>query len=195
MVIATMRRPEHETGLSSIPGITVLPLDVTDRDQIEAAARQAFELAAHNIRIKTVSPGGIKTDFAGRSLDLVTHPAYAQQLQKVFAVFSDPARPSPPVPSRLRRSCMKPPRTTETSFDTWSARMARRCMLSVRPLDPRWPGRRSGQRFWGSNRTVSEAARCCRDGTRHAAGNGDPGRTRDGPRRGRGCGRPEKAGT
>lgn len=183
-VIATMRRPENETELATIPGITVLPLDVTDLDQIEGAARQAvelggvdvlfnnagyglagplegvsddkltrqietnllgvirttqaflphfrerraglivtttsigglmtfpfnsvyhatkwalegwsesmaFELAAHNIRIKTVSPGGIKTDFAGRSLDLVAHPAYAEQLQKVFAVFSDPAR-------------------------------------------------------------------------------------------------------
>ena len=51
-----------------------------------------FELAAHNIRVKTVSPGGIKIDFAGRSLDLVAHAAYAEQLQKVFAVFSDPAR-------------------------------------------------------------------------------------------------------
>ena len=183
-VIATMRRPENATELTGVSGITVLPLDVTDRAQIETAARQAvelggvdvlfnnagyglagplegvsdekltrqmetnllgvirttqaflphfrerqagliitttsigglmtfpfnsvyhatkwalegwsesmaFELAPHNIRIKTVSPGGIKTDFAGRSLDLVAHPAYAEQLQKVFAVFRDPAR-------------------------------------------------------------------------------------------------------
>ena len=153
-----MRRPENATELTGVSGITVLPLDVTDRAQIETAARQAvelggvdvlfnnagyglagplegvsdekltrqmetnllgvirttqaflphfrerqagliitttsigglmtfpfnsvyhatkwalegwsesmaFELAPHNIRIKTVSPGGIKTDFAGR---------------------------------------------------------------------------------------------------------------------------------
>ena len=184
-VIATMRRPEKETELASVPGVTVLPLDVTDRAQIETAARQAverggvdvlfnnnagyglagplegvsdeqltrqintnllgvirttqaflahfrerragliitttsigglmtfpfnsvyhatkwalegwsesmaFELAPHNIRIKTVSPGGIKTDFAGRSLDLVAHPAYDESMKKVLAVFTDPAR-------------------------------------------------------------------------------------------------------
>ena len=183
-VIATMRRPEKDTELSSVSGITVLPLDVTDRAQIETAARQAvelggvdvlfnnagyglagplegasdekltreidtnllgvirttqaflphfrerkagliitttsigglmtfpfnsvyhatkwaiegwsesmaFELAPHNIRIKTVSPGGIKTDFAGRSLDLVAHPAYDESMKKVLAIFMDPAR-------------------------------------------------------------------------------------------------------
>ena len=183
-VIATMRSPEKDTALGNVPGITVLPLDVTDRAQIDAAASRAlelggvdvlfnnagyglagpvegasdeqltreidtnllgvirttkaflphfrdkragliitttsigglmtfpfnsvyhatkwalegwsesmaFELQPFNVQIKTVSPGGIDTDFAGRSLDLTSHPAYEATMQKVFAVFMDPAR-------------------------------------------------------------------------------------------------------
>ena len=52
----------------------------------------AFELSKFGIRVKTVAPGGIKTDFAGRSLVLTQHPAYAEMVAKVFKVFSDPAR-------------------------------------------------------------------------------------------------------
>ena len=242
-VIATMRRPENATELTGVSGITVLPLDVTDRAQIETAARQAVELGGVDVLfnnagyglagplegvsdekltrqmetnllgvirttqaflphfrerqagliITTTSIGGlmtfpfnsvyhatkwalegwsesmafelaphnirIKTDFAGRSLDLVAHPAYAEQLQKVFAVFRDPARAArPPVPSRLRRLCMRPLLTTETSFGTWPARMPRRCMPSVRRLDPRRPGRRLGPRSLGSKSPASSAA-------------------------------------
>ncbi len=183
-VIATMRRPDQDTELAGTHGITVLPLDVTDRAQIEAAAHRAialggvdvlfnnagyglagpfegatddqltreidtnllgvlrttqaflphfrekrsgliitttsigglvtfpfnsvyhatkwalegwseslaFELEPFNIRIKTVSPGGIKTDFASRSLVLTSHPAYQTLMQRVLAVFMDPAR-------------------------------------------------------------------------------------------------------
>jgi hypothetical protein len=39
-----------------------------------------------------VAPGGIKTDFAGRSLVLTQHSAYAKLMQKVMSVFMDPAR-------------------------------------------------------------------------------------------------------
>ena len=183
-VIATMRRPDQDSELARTPGITVLPLDVTDRTQIAAAARRAielggvdvlfnnagyglagplegtsdeqltqeintnllgvirttqaflphfrekraglvitttsigglvtfpfnsvyhatkwalegwsesmaFELEPFNIRIKTVSPGGITTDFATRSLVLTSHPAYEALMQKVMAAFMDPAR-------------------------------------------------------------------------------------------------------
>lgn len=183
-VIATMRRPEQHSELASTPGITLLPLDVTDRAQIATAARRAielggvdvlfnnagyglagplegtsdeqltqeidtnllgvirttqaflphfrdkragiiitttsigglvtfpfnsvyhatkwalegwsesmaFELAPFNIRIKTVSPGGIATDFASRSLVMTAHPAYEALVQKVVGVFRDPAR-------------------------------------------------------------------------------------------------------
>ncbi len=176
-VIATMRRPERETELAQLPGVSLLPLDVTDSAQIDATVQQAialhtidvvfnnagygligaleslsdeqithllntnllgvirvtkaflphlrekrsgriisttsiggliafplysiyhaakwavegwsesmsFELAHHNIGIKTVSPGGIATDFTGRSLQVAEHPAYADLLQKLLA--------------------------------------------------------------------------------------------------------------
>jgi NAD(P)-dependent dehydrogenase (short-subunit alcohol dehydrogenase family) len=50
----------------------------------------AFELGEFGIRVKTVAPGAITTDFAGRSLVQPQHPAYAQLVAKVFARFSDP---------------------------------------------------------------------------------------------------------
>jgi NAD(P)-dependent dehydrogenase (short-subunit alcohol dehydrogenase family) len=176
-VIATMRHPEHETELPQLPGVHLLPLDVTDPAQIEATVQQAialhpvdvvfnnagygligalealsdeqltqlvstnllgvirvtkaflphlrerksgriisttsiggliafplyslyhatkwavegwseslsFELAQYNIQVKTVSPGGIATDFTGRSLAVAEHPAYADLLQKLLA--------------------------------------------------------------------------------------------------------------
>ncbi len=175
-VIATMRHPEHETELTQLPGVHLLPLDVTDPAQIEAAVQRAialhpvdvvfnnagygligalealsdeqitnllntnllgvirvtkaflphlrekrsgriisttsiggliafplysiyhaakwavegwsesmsFELARYNIGIKTVSPGGIATDFTGRSLEVAEHEAYADLLQKLL---------------------------------------------------------------------------------------------------------------
>lgn len=52
----------------------------------------AFELSAFGIRVKTVAPGGIKTDFAGRSLVLTEHPAYASLVKRVLSVFTDPER-------------------------------------------------------------------------------------------------------
>jgi NAD(P)-dependent dehydrogenase (short-subunit alcohol dehydrogenase family) len=52
----------------------------------------AFELGRFGIAVKTVAPGGIKTDFLGRSLAMATHPAYDADVAKVLAVFTDPAR-------------------------------------------------------------------------------------------------------
>lgn len=54
----------------------------------------AFELGAHGIQVKTVSPGGIATDFAGRSLDMSVHAAYAEDLQKLTNVMTSPERQS-----------------------------------------------------------------------------------------------------
>jgi NAD(P)-dependent dehydrogenase (short-subunit alcohol dehydrogenase family) len=54
----------------------------------------AFELAEFGIGIKTVSPGGISTDFASRSLVLAQHEAYAEPVGKVLKVFTDPASTS-----------------------------------------------------------------------------------------------------
>ena len=183
-VIATLRRPEQEAELGAIPGITLLPLDVTNPAQIAEAAQKAlalgpidvlfnnagyglagafegatdaqlvaqidtnllgvlrvtqaflpamraqghgtivtttsigglvtypfnsvyhatkwglegwseslaYELAPFGIRVKTVAPGGIATDFAGRSLVVAPHPAYIEGLRKTLAVFSNPER-------------------------------------------------------------------------------------------------------
>jgi len=52
----------------------------------------SFELSPYGIGIKTVSPGGISTDFAGRSLVLTHHPAYSKEIEKVMKVFMDPER-------------------------------------------------------------------------------------------------------
>jgi NAD(P)-dependent dehydrogenase (short-subunit alcohol dehydrogenase family) len=52
----------------------------------------AFELEPFGIRVKTVAPGGIATDFAGRSLVVSMHPAYAEGLGKTMAAFSNPER-------------------------------------------------------------------------------------------------------
>lgn len=185
-VFATMRSPEKETELQTLPGVTVLTLDVTKPDQIRAAAEAAlaagpmdvlfnnagyglagafesttdaqlvdeidtnllgvmrvtqaflpamrergqgtivtttsigglvtfpfnsvyhatkwglegwseslaFELEPFGIRVKTVAPGGIATDFATRSLVMSMHPAYGAHIAKVMGAFSDPDRRS-----------------------------------------------------------------------------------------------------
>lgn len=52
----------------------------------------AFELKRFGIAVKTVAPGGIRTDFAGRSIVITQHEAYATDLQKTLARFADPER-------------------------------------------------------------------------------------------------------
>ena len=183
-VIATMRNPEKETELNTLSNVTVLPLDVTNPEQIketvskaleinpvdavfnnagyglvgaleattdEQLVRQmntnllgvirvtqafipafrkqqhglfitttsigglvtfpvnslyhatkwalegwseslAFELGEFGIGVKTVSPGGIKTDFISRSLDTAMQPEYKEILDNVFAAFNNPER-------------------------------------------------------------------------------------------------------
>lgn len=48
-----------------------------------------FELKAHNIGIKLIEPGGIKTDFNRRSLDFRKHPAYEPQLGNYEQLLQD----------------------------------------------------------------------------------------------------------
>ena len=176
-VIATMRNPEKETELGKLENVTLLPLDVTDLEQIKTTVAKAislytvdvvfnnagyglmgamealsdeqilrqintnllgvmrvtqafipnfrekksglfisttsigglfgfplhaiyhaskfaiegwsegmsFELGLYNIGIKTIAPGGIATDFIGRSLDRSSHPAYQEIEDKLFA--------------------------------------------------------------------------------------------------------------
>lgn len=49
----------------------------------------AFELNKFGILVKTVSPGGIKTDFLSRSLDTSSHEAYTSLLEKLYNGFSE----------------------------------------------------------------------------------------------------------
>lgn len=91
---------ERKSGLfittTSIGGLITLPFNSVyhaTKWGLEGWSESlAFELNPHGIGVKTVSPGGIATDFAGRSLDLTSHPAYDGQMQKVLSVFMDPER-------------------------------------------------------------------------------------------------------
>ncbi|WP_290843894.1 SDR family oxidoreductase [Flavobacterium sp.] len=49
----------------------------------------AYELAQFGISVKTIAPGGIQTDFAGRSLDGVQHEAYSKLEAKVAEGYSE----------------------------------------------------------------------------------------------------------
>lgn len=180
-VIATMRNPENEIELTKLENITVLKLDVTNQEQIEATVQKvlqqhsvdivlnnagygligalealtdeqidqqlntnlmgvirvtkaftpyfrkkkngifinitsmfgligyptcsvyaatkfaidgfseslAYELAHFGVKIKTIAPGGIQTDFAGRSMDSGQHEAYTKLVEKVSEGYSE----------------------------------------------------------------------------------------------------------
>lgn len=49
----------------------------------------AYELAHFNIKVKTIAPGGIQTDFAGRSMDGGMHDAYKTLVEKVSEGYSE----------------------------------------------------------------------------------------------------------
>lgn len=180
-VVATMRRPENEKELGTIPGVTLLPLDVTNPAQIAETVQKTialgnvdvvfnnagyglmgplesttdaqlvrqldtnllgvirvtqafipyfrerkdglfitttsiggliafpfssvyhatkwalegwsesmyFELKKIGVGIKTVSPGGIKTDFLNRSADMASHPVYDPWMQRMFSAIDE----------------------------------------------------------------------------------------------------------
>jgi NAD(P)-dependent dehydrogenase (short-subunit alcohol dehydrogenase family) len=50
----------------------------------------AFELQRFGIRIKTVAPGGIRSDFFARSIDTARHEAYDKFADPVMRAFTDP---------------------------------------------------------------------------------------------------------
>jgi NAD(P)-dependent dehydrogenase (short-subunit alcohol dehydrogenase family) len=181
-VIATMRNPKKETELAGLKGVVVLALDITDRQQIEAAVEKvmtdggvdvvfnnagygmaaplegmtdeqmvrivdtnllgpirttkafiphfrkkraglfivtssigglitvpfnslyhatkwalegwsesmAFELNQLGIGMKTVEPGGMRTDFFTRSFDVGRHAAYDALMDRVMGAITDP---------------------------------------------------------------------------------------------------------
>jgi len=47
----------------------------------------SMEMSLFNIGVKTVAPGGIATDFGGRSLEAPSHPAYDEAEAKVLSLF------------------------------------------------------------------------------------------------------------
>lgn len=53
----------------------------------------SYELATQNIQIKTISPGGIATDFMGRSLDMGKHDVYAEHFDRFISSFNNPDSP------------------------------------------------------------------------------------------------------
>jgi len=50
----------------------------------------AFELSQFGIGIKTIEPGGMKTDFFTRSFDTGRHPTYDALVNKVMGIITDP---------------------------------------------------------------------------------------------------------
>lgn len=91
---------EKQSGLfittTSIGGLIALPFNSVyhaTKWALEGWSESlAFELNKFGIGVKTVSPGGVKTDFITRSLVLTQHEAYDDIVGKVLAAFTDPAR-------------------------------------------------------------------------------------------------------
>lgn len=86
---------EKKNGLfittTSIGGLVAFPLGSTyhaTKWALEGwSESMAFELNSFGVHIKTVSPGGITTDFVSRSLDLASSAEYEQMVQTMMAGF------------------------------------------------------------------------------------------------------------
>ena len=83
---------ERKGGLfintTSMGGVLTFPLNSiyhATKFALEGwAESMSYELALHHIGIKTIAPGGIATDFMGRSLDYTSHPAYEAMESSLF---------------------------------------------------------------------------------------------------------------
>lgn len=83
---------------TSIGGLLTFPMDSiyhATKWALEGWSEgMSYELGLHNIGIKTIAPGGIKTNFAKEALDVARHPAYEEGLEKLFGLM-DPANFEP----------------------------------------------------------------------------------------------------
>jgi short-subunit dehydrogenase len=83
---------ERKSGMfistTSIGGLMAFPLNSlyhATKWALEGWSESlAFELNPFGIDVKTVSPGGIKTDFVSRSLDSATSPEYEGMINGMF---------------------------------------------------------------------------------------------------------------
>jgi hypothetical protein len=78
---------------TSIGGLLTVPFNSTyhaTKWALEGwSESMAFELNEFGIAIKTIEPGGMKTDFFTRSFDTGRHPAYDVLVNKVMSVITD----------------------------------------------------------------------------------------------------------
>ena len=89
---------ERKAGLfintSSIGGLITVPFNSlyhATKWALEGwSESMAFELGQLGIGMKIVEPGGMKTDFFTRSLDVGRHPAYDALLDSVMGAITDP---------------------------------------------------------------------------------------------------------
>jgi len=89
---------EKRAGLfintTSLGGLTAFPFNSiyhATKRAIEGWSESiAFELNQFGIGIKTIEPGGIRTDFFTRSFDTGRHPAYDALVNKVMGIITDP---------------------------------------------------------------------------------------------------------
>jgi NAD(P)-dependent dehydrogenase (short-subunit alcohol dehydrogenase family) len=87
---------ERKSGMflttTSIGGLVSFPLNAVyhaTKWALEGFAESlAFELAPFNISVKTISPGGIKSDFLGKA-QMVEDKRYAEMFQKMLSMFSE----------------------------------------------------------------------------------------------------------
>ena len=89
---------EKRSGLfintTSIGGLITVPFNAmyhATKWALEGwSESMAFELNQFGIGMKTVAPGGMKTDFFTRSLDVGRHASYDELVDKVMGVITDP---------------------------------------------------------------------------------------------------------
>jgi hypothetical protein len=110
----------------------------------------AFELNQFGIGIKTVEPGGMKTDFFTRSFDTGRHPAYNALVNKVMGMITDRKQMATySSPEQIAEKCTKLPRTEKINSAMLLAQMQKRCMQCARSLGKKRSARRWLSSFFG----------------------------------------------